>query len=680
MHGYPIKRLLLFLTVLILPTLAIVAQGVMIDRMDREIARSRARERERDLGRRVAAEVGQETFAILERIKGQEVANAGGLIIPQPGTYSDPAVAIVGRINGKELMWPWERSDHFGIAHQARMKDPPFARMVENARRAELVDKDLRRAADLYRDLISASRTNGQLAYAQLGLGRVLRQTGNAAEAVAVYGRVLNDSSDNIDENKVSFASLAASELTHMRAAGMRVLERVQQDLESRAAMWPIQTERWRAVLEELERADDSSVRERAKALRELLLKRAADLEHARNRPEFRKLQEDFPKLPPATATTPWQPYAASNGELWLIGRTAGRLPIMSSGSAIRFSPDGRFISFLAQSVTPLVVVVSADAVRRTVESNRASNGSSPRFAFNMNGEGEPIWESAGGLHITFPDFGADAAGGLGLRHSFYAWSILFVVPLTFVGGYLVWRDTRREVRVADMRSHFVSSVSHELKTPLTSIRMFAEALQMKYSADPQLREEYLDTIVKESERLTRLLNNVLDFSKIDRGQKGYRAQPTQLADVVRAAARTMQYPLEQQGFALTVNVDDRIPPVAIDRDAIQQAILNLLTNAMKYSGGSRDIALELLADGNSAVIRVSDHGIGIPVAEQTRIFEPFYRSPIPENAAVAGMGLGLALVAHAAAAHGGTVDVQSGPGRGSTFSLRLPLNVRAGV
>src|SRR5262245_21521526 len=126
MHGYPIKRLLLFLTVLILPTLAIVAQGVMIDSMDREIARSRARERERDLGRRVAAEVGQETFAILERIKGQEVANAGGLIIPQPGTYSDPAVVIVGRVNGKELMWPWERSDHFGVAHQARMKDRPF--------------------------------------------------------------------------------------------------------------------------------------------------------------------------------------------------------------------------------------------------------------------------------------------------------------------------------------------------------------------------------------------------------------------------------------------------------------------------------------------------------------------------------------------------------------------------
>jgi signal transduction histidine kinase len=229
-------------------------------------------------------------------------------------------------------------------------------------------------------------------------------------------------------------------------------------------------------------------------------------------------------------------------------------------------------------------------------------------------------------------------------------------------------------VRIAELRSQFVSNVSHELKTPLTAIRMFAEALQLEYATDPKAHKEYLDTIVNESERLTRLLNNVLDFSRIDRGQRNYRMEPVLLAEVVRAAAQTMQYPLKDQGFFLSLRVDDQIPRVLIDRDAILQAILNLLTNAVKYSGRSRNIELQLSAKNGSAIIQVTDHGIGIPESEQHRIFEKFYRSSIPENHAIAGTGIGLALVAHIVEAHGGTVRVQSNPGEGSTFSICLPL------
>jgi signal transduction histidine kinase len=210
---------------------------------------------------------------------------------------------------------------------------------------------------------------------------------------------------------------------------------------------------------------------------------------------------------------------------------------------------------------------------------------------------------------------------------------------------------------------------------------MFAEALQMKYATDPAVHKEYLDTIVNESERLTRLLNNVLDFSRIDRSQKNYQMEMLPLGEVVYAAAQTMQYPFAEQGFRLGLTIiDDGIPPVLIDRDAILQAILNLLTNAMKYSGKSRTIELQLSAENGSAIIRVTDHGIGIPADEQKRIFEKFYRSPIPENQAIAGTGIGLALVAHIVEAHGGTVQVQSKPGEGSTFSIHLPIHGRSVV
>jgi signal transduction histidine kinase len=314
------------------------------------------------------------------------------------------------------------------------------------------------------------------------------------------------------------------------------------------------------------------------------------------------------------------------------------------------------------------------EAIRQAIESERASRHVGSRFQIAAAGSGDPLSDYLPDLRITFPDGVADEAAGLSPQRSLWGFSFALVALLTVLGGFLLWRDMRREAHIAELRTQFVSSVSHELKTPLTSIRMFAELLQMREPADPQ-QTRYLDTIVSESERLTRLLNNVLDFSRIERGQKIYSLEPAPLVDVVQAAVRTIQYPLAQQGFALDLEVCEGIPPVAVDRDALQQAILNLLTNAMKYSGKHREIGLRLCAENGTAVIQVSDRGIGIPEHEQSRIFEKFYRVPVPENREIAGTGLGLSLVAHIAHAHGGSVQVNSRPGEGSTFSILLPLN-----
>ena len=247
------------------------------------------------------------------------------------------------------------------------------------------------------------------------------------------------------------------------------------------------------------------------------------------------------------------------------------------------------------------------------------------------------------------------------------------MLGVTVFGALLLWRDVRRELRLAELRSQFVSSVSHELKTPLTAIRMFAETLRLG-RADGATRDEYLDTIVNESERLTRLLNNVLDFSKIEQGRKAYRLEPSSLVDVVRVAARAMAYPLEQHGFVLRLEIDESVPAVRVDADALEQAILNLLTNAMKYSGEGREIDLRLAQDERQAVIAVRDRGVGIPLHEQTRIFEKFYRVQTADNQRIPGTGLGLTLVDHIARAHDGSVGVESAPGHGSTFSIRVPL------
>lgn len=254
-------------------------------------------------------------------------------------------------------------------------------------------------------------------------------------------------------------------------------------------------------------------------------------------------------------------------------------------------------------------------------------------------------------------------------------WSILVLaVGFTMFGMYLLWRDVRRELALADMRSQFAANVSHELKTPLTAIRMFAEALAMGVKEEPEAQMGYLRTIINESERLSRLLNNVLDFSKIEQGTRTYRLESLSLEQVVHAVVQAMGFPLEQKGFDLQVEIENGIPRVRGDRDALEQAVLNLLHNAIKYSGESRKILLRLRRGDGTACIDVVDFGIGISEENKIRIFGKFFRAPGSDNQRIPGTGLGLAIVSHIAQAHGGRVKVLSRPGEGSTFTIVLPL------
>jgi signal transduction histidine kinase len=291
-----------------------------------------------------------------------------------------------------------------------------------------------------------------------------------------------------------------------------------------------------------------------------------------------------------------------------------------------------------------------------------------------MDATGVELGAAFPGLRVRIP---APPSPPSDSSHALLYIALALVLAVTLFGGYLLWRDVRRELAMAQMRSQFVSSVTHELKTPLTAIRMFAETLRLRGSTDKRMHSEYLDTIIHESERLSRLVDNVLDFSQIERGRKVYRLEPVALEEVV-AAAQTMQYPLAQSGFRLAVEADSSVPPVRADKDALEQAVLNLLTNAVKYSGAAREITLRLHRDNGHAVIQVEDHGMGIAPEDHKRIFEQFYRAPSVENQSVPGAGLGLTVVQHIARAHGGDVALRSAPGEGSTFSIRIPVETGA--
>jgi two-component system phosphate regulon sensor histidine kinase PhoR len=316
-----------------------------------------------------------------------------------------------------------------------------------------------------------------------------------------------------------------------------------------------------------------------------------------------------------------------------------------------------------------LVIAVRADALPADAGVPGASL-STRETADNL-----PLGDPFPRLRLQLPaSYDALAGEEFQTRERFLWAALALVLVVTFFAGFLSWTDMRREIASAKVRTEFVESVTHELRTPLASIRMFAETLRHRAPADGQLHAECLDTIIGESERLARLVDNVLDFSRIEQGRKIYRLAPVELSRVVEAVVRTMRYPLERKHFSLEVMVNPDLPAIAADADSLEQAILNLLSNAVKYSGEAREIRLTVDRDGDDAVIRVQDKGVGIAPEEHRRIFERFYRAPAPASGETTGAGLGLTLVEHIARAHGGSVTVESAPGRGSTFSIRLPI------
>jgi ligand-binding sensor domain-containing protein/signal transduction histidine kinase len=230
---------------------------------------------------------------------------------------------------------------------------------------------------------------------------------------------------------------------------------------------------------------------------------------------------------------------------------------------------------------------------------------------------------------------------------------------------------TRHLQELNRRQAEFVSGVSHELKTPLTLIRLYGETLLYGEDFTANERKGYYEIITRECERLTRLIEKVLDFSRIDRGQKQYRLQRGDLAPVVAHTVGVYSQYLARQGFSIASDLAVDLPPVRFDSEAITEAVLNLMENAAKYSGESKFIGVRLRRDNGKVVFEVEDQGIGIPANEREEIFDQFYRGH--NSAGKGGYGLGLYLVKHIMDAHGGAVELDSEVGQGTRFRLVFP-------
>jgi len=242
------------------------------------------------------------------------------------------------------------------------------------------------------------------------------------------------------------------------------------------------------------------------------------------------------------------------------------------------------------------------------------------------------------------------------------------------MGAFLIVRDISRESETTRLKTEFVHNISHELKTPLTLIRLYGETLQRKEDLKKDEKKEAYEIITKESERLSHLINNVLDFSRIEMGRKEFDFKKGNLAQIVRDTLESYRYHLEKKGFSIQNEIAEDLPEMNFDGEAVASVLVNLLSNAMKFSTKIKEVTVKLFKDDGNAILQVADKGIGISPKDKSRIFDRFYRAKDEIVSEAGGSGLGLTLVKHIAEAHGGHIKVESEPGKGSVFSVIFPL------
>jgi len=346
-----------------------------------------------------------------------------------------------------------------------------------------------------------------------------------------------------------------------------------------------------------------------------------------------------------------------------------------SSGAPwlVAFSPnlDGlrrEIFDTMLASLEGSSIVAVLDHRARPVYSRRSLAGAEPIVTVGLR-DGLPNWRLA-----LFQPPGQSPRQAVRRQVAIFSGAFAVLVAVIGAGVVLTYRLVRRETEVARLKSDFVANVSHDLKTPLSVIRMFGETLEMGRVTDEEKRREYYRVITRESERLSRLIDNVLDFSRIEGGRQTYDIVPAAVEPLVRETLEAFAYPLTQASFKVDVAVAPDLPDVPMDRDAVGQALANLVDNAIKYSGERKTLRVSATVRDGRLALAVEDEGIGIPAAEHARIFDKFYRVGRSETSGSRGSGVGLALVRHVAEAHAGSIGVESRPGGGSRFTLSLPL------
>ena len=524
----------------------------------------------------------------------------------------------------------------------------------EEGERLEHRQHAYERAADAFRRLTTSTEP-ALRAGALVRLSRVLRRSGRSEDALAVY-----------------------SELARVTGVGVAG---VPADFLARHSRC--------ALLEEMGR--ESDLRQEARAL-------LAELDAGRwvlTRGAFRLYEPDVRRwaaLAPAVVSDLGERGAMTETVAWLWDEwprmregtisSSGRRSLRAEDTPVlvlwHSTPD-RLAAFVAGPtqlqtwIAPVEALAAQSGVRFRLADDRGQvvlgpSGDGPARPVAMNPLAAPLpWT----IHVWSGD--SKRRAPFALRRRLLLAGLGAIGIFVGTGGYVIARALRREMETARLKSDFVATVSHELRTPLATLRQSSEMLADGRVRDEAVRAEYYQGMRRESERLSRLVENLLDFRRMQAGAREYRFAEVDAGGLIREVAADCADRFGAQGYHFDVVVAPDVPPVRADVDALRLAIWNLLDNAVKYSPDCRDIAVDVAREGDAVAIRVRDRGVGLTVEDSRRIFTTFVRGANAVAAGIRGTGLGLAMVREIAAAHGGNVRVDSTPNEGSTFTLILP-------
>jgi len=567
--------------------------------------------------------------------------------------------------------------------HQATLAAQFKARKA-TAERLEFAAQDIAQALAAYRNLAQQSEEPTERAIALSGAARCARKQGNGELAVEIYTALAADYPLAFDESGAHLATYAHLQIADLalRAGNASGAIHTLDDWVHALRWGAYPLGDYSAARHALDRAEktllslrDTAVRRRPETVSEISDLRNR-LYHVRGQIRFVErygaiiVPPDFPDQIALLETT-------RDSALYRTGQTLeeGLYLIAIVPLAERRYLGAHFdlslihaqltVSALGQELRQAGLEISLLDDRAAVEFRQIHADAMPAVAeFDKRPIGIQI-----GLHAK--DTAAILDRYQQRRWLFFALILLLTASIGF-GGYLVTRDAAREVHLSRLRSHFVANVSHELKTPLASIRLFAETLMMGRFREEAERDQCVETILHESERLSRLVDNVLDFSRIEAGRKTYHMREEDLTEIARSCLDAFRHRLREEGFELQTDIPAHSPPIALDRDGVTEAILNLLDNAVKYSPEEKEITCRVYSTAEDIVLEIADRGIGIPVRAHSHIFDTFFRAE-SNRLHVSGAGLGLTLVKHVMDAHRGRVEVESTEGRGSTFRLVFP-------
>lgn len=539
-----------------------------------------------------------------------------------------------------------------------------FKTAYSKGEKAEFAESNLKVAKENYLQCLKISTAAFDSVKALNAVGRISIKLKEYENAIRQYNLICQNYFDVSDENGVPYIYYALPQLVKITNAGnfekqLPVFESVFEKMEKGEIPLNFNTKDW--------------LNQSINSLQELVVNNPGKLEHIKTSEtlisqQLRFVQDYKNELSDLIQKGSLEQFLNAGNDFKVVNSFSGngqRLLLMNTNLT---NPAGFLIDGEKIFETVIKTGLQSDFefdYKIEIASSYRSNSANNNLVFSS--QLNPYF-SEQQLQIKLMD--ENLINDLIKRRSWiYGISTMLLLVAMILGVVLIVRDIAREKRLAQLQSDFISNVTHELKTPLTSISMFAESMLLKRVKKDSDKEEYLSIILKESERLKRMVNNILEFSKLEKGKSEYHFVHANLATLVNTAIHEFDYWFEKEGFEVVAELDNQIV-AKVDPEKMKQVFENLLNNAIKYSTTIKKITTRLYLNTNSIHIEIEDCGIGIPENEISKIFEKFYR--INHRESISGTGLGLTVVNEIVQAHDGKIEVASEVGKGSKFSIIL--------